>query len=49
MAEVTDEMIAERAYEISRRNAGATPQENWFRAAQELRAEAERSAEDEPT
>jgi hypothetical protein len=36
---VTDEMIAQRAYEISLRNEGATPQDDWFRAAQELRAE----------
>jgi hypothetical protein len=38
--EVTDEMITQRAYEISQTNEAGTPEDNWFRAAQQLRSEA---------
>ena len=37
--EVTDEMIRERAHEISQKEGAGTPEENWRRAEQELRGE----------
>jgi Protein of unknown function (DUF2934) len=36
---VTDEAIAERAYELSRSEESGTPEENWSRAERELRGE----------
>lgn len=42
---VTDEMIARRAYEIAQSGHGGSEVENWFRAAEQLRAERERAAE----
>jgi hypothetical protein len=38
--EPTDEAIRLRAYEISQRANGGSPEENWRRAKQELRDEA---------
>ena len=35
--EITQEMIAERAYHISQSGEGGTDQENWHRAEAELR------------
>lgn len=40
---ITQEMIARRAFEIWLTNGSATPEENWQRAEQELREEAERA------
>jgi hypothetical protein len=37
MGEITDEMIAKRAYEISQSDQAGTPEENWERAERELR------------
>ncbi len=37
--EVTEEEIARRAYEISGSDEAGSPQENWERAARELRGE----------
>ena len=34
--EITDEMIAERAYHISQSGEGGTDEENWHRAEAEL-------------
>jgi hypothetical protein len=36
-AEITHEMIAERAYHISESGEGGTDEENWHRAEAELR------------
>jgi len=36
--EITDAMIAERAYHISISGEGTTDEENWLRAEAELRA-----------
>ena len=36
--EITDEMIAERAYHISQSGEGGTDEENWHRAEAELRS-----------
>jgi hypothetical protein len=36
---VIDEMIRERAFEISRREGSGTPEENWDRAERELQEE----------
>jgi len=35
--EITEEMIARRAYEISQSGDAGTPEENWRRAEEELR------------
>jgi hypothetical protein len=35
--EITHQMIAEKAYEISQTGYGGSPDENWFRAERELR------------
>ena len=35
--EITNEMIAERAYHISQSGEGGTDEENWHRAEAELR------------
>jgi hypothetical protein len=35
--DVTDEMIARRAHEIHESGQGGSPEENWWRAANELR------------
>ncbi|HEY0417059.1 MAG TPA: hypothetical protein VGC78_11795 [Gaiellaceae bacterium] len=43
--EITDAMIARRAFEISLTNAASTPEENWERAERELREEAAAQAE----
>lgn len=40
--EITQEMIARRAFELWLTNGSATPEENWTRAEQELREEAKR-------
>jgi hypothetical protein len=42
-AEITEAMIARRAFEISLTDDTGTPEENWSRAERELREEAERS------
>jgi hypothetical protein len=51
--EVTDEMIARRAHEISQSEEGRSDEENWLRAERELRGtqepgpdESERAAEE---
>ena len=36
--EITDEMIAERAYHISQSGEGGTDEENWHRAEAELKS-----------
>lgn len=36
-SEITDEMIAKRAYKISQSEDAGTPEENWERAERELR------------
>jgi len=38
--EITQEMIARRAFELWLTNGSASPEENWARAEQELREEA---------
>ena len=38
--EITQEMIARRAFELWLTNGSGSPEENWSRAEQELRAEA---------
>jgi hypothetical protein len=38
--EPSDEAIKQRAYEISQRCDGGSPEENWARAKEELRDEA---------
>jgi len=40
--EITEEMIARRAFELWLTNGTASPEENWARAEQELRDEAKR-------
>lgn len=40
--EITEEMIARRAFELWLTNGSASPEENWSRAEQELRDEAKR-------
>jgi len=40
--EITQEMIARRAFELWLTNGSASPEENWARAEQELRDEAKR-------
>jgi len=40
MIEITHEMIARRAFEISLTDEAGTPEENWQRAERELREEA---------
>ncbi len=40
--EITDGMIARRAFEISLTEGDATPEEIWLRAERELREEAAR-------
>lgn len=42
--EITDAMIARRAFEISLTEGSTTPEENWSRAERELRDEAARAA-----
>jgi hypothetical protein len=37
-SEITEEMIAERAYHISQSGEGGTDEENWHRAEAELRS-----------
>jgi hypothetical protein len=41
--EITQEMIARRAFELWLTNGSASPEQNWARAEQELRDEAKRS------
>jgi hypothetical protein len=41
---VIDQMIRQRAFEISRHADAGTPEENWQRAREELCAELEREA-----
>jgi DUF2934 family protein len=41
---VIDEMIRQRAYEISQGPDAGTPEENWIRARAELYGELEREA-----
>lgn len=45
--DITDAMIARRAFEISLTDAASTPEENWERAERELREEAARQSDDE--
>jgi hypothetical protein len=42
--EITQEMIARRAFELWLTNGSASPEENWARAEQELRQEAKRQS-----
>jgi hypothetical protein len=44
LTEITEGMIARRAFEISLTDDSATPEENWARAEQELREEAAQAA-----
>jgi hypothetical protein len=37
--ELTDDLIARRAFELWLTNGSPSPQDNWVRAEQELRAE----------
>jgi hypothetical protein len=37
--EITDEMIARRAFELWLTNGSASPEENWAKAEEELREE----------
>jgi DUF2934 family protein len=37
--EITEEMIARRAFELWLTNGSASPEDNWARAEEELRAE----------
>jgi hypothetical protein len=46
--EITEEMIARRAFELWLTNGSASPEENWYLAEQELRAEAARQRRDQP-
>ena len=41
--EITQDMIARRAFELWLTNGSASPEENWSRAEQELREEAKRT------
>lgn len=43
-AEVSEEAIARRAYEISQSDSGGSSEENWQRAEHELREEAVQEA-----
>ena len=43
-----EDAIRQRAWEISQRANGGTPEENWQLAAEELRAEAWDAAKDQP-
>jgi hypothetical protein len=43
--QITEAMIARRAFEISLTDAASTPEENWERAERELREEAARQAD----
>jgi hypothetical protein len=43
--QITDGMIARRAFEISLTDDTGTPEENWARAERELREEARRERE----
>lgn len=43
--QITDGMIARRAFEISLTDDKGTPEENWARAERELRQEAKRERE----
>lgn len=43
--QITDGMIARRAFEISLTDDKGTPEENWARAERELREEAKRERE----
>jgi hypothetical protein len=43
---VIDQMIRERAYEISLSEEAGTPEENWARARAELYADLEREAQE---
>jgi hypothetical protein len=45
--EITEAMIARRAFELSLTDASATPEENWDRAKGELAEEAARQRADE--
>jgi hypothetical protein len=47
-ARPSDEAIRERAYEISLRADGGTPEENWKRAEEELRDDAWTAAQSAP-
>lgn len=39
--EITDEMIARRAFELWLTNGSATPEDNWMQAERELREESD--------
>jgi hypothetical protein len=45
--EITEEMIARRAFELWVTNGSASPEENWYLAEQELREEAARQRRDQ--
>lgn len=47
LVEPSDEAIRERAYEISQRANGGSPEENWRRAREELRDEAWQAAHED--
>lgn len=40
--DITEEMIARRAFELWLTNGSSTPEENWARAEQELREDLQR-------
>jgi hypothetical protein len=42
--EITQDMIARRAFELWLTNGSAAPEENWSRAEEELREEARRQS-----
>jgi len=44
---ITEAMIARRAFEISLTEPSSPPEDNWERAEQELREEAERQTDDD--
>jgi hypothetical protein len=46
--QITEAMIARRAFEISLVERSTTPEENWDRARRELEQEAAKQADGEP-
>lgn len=44
--EITEAMIARRAFEISLTERSTTPEQNWERARRELEEEAQRTAQE---
>jgi hypothetical protein len=48
MTEVTEQMVRRRAYEIWVEEGGESPESNWERAEQELRAALNGAASEQP-